>query len=82
MQTNQTSTSSYSNQSSQYSPYNNRYPEEEPTFQEENQRNINQYKNYILAKHKLTELNSHNYMNYIINQRKTNRARSPFFFKK
>ena len=79
MQTNQTSTSSYSNQSSQYSPYNNRYPEEEPTFQEENQRNINQYKNYILAKQKLTELNSHNYMNYIINQRKTNRARSPFF---
>ena len=74
MQSNQPSSTS----NPSYTPFNNRYPEEEPTFQEENERNINQYKNYILAKQKLTELNSQNYMNYIINQRKSNRARSPY----
>lgn len=57
---------------------NNRYQlEEEPTFTYENERNINQYKSYILSKQKLTELNSQNYMNYILQQKK-NRSRSPF----
>ena len=74
MQSNQPSSTS----NPSYTPFNNRYPEEEPTFQAENERNINQYKNYILAKQKLTELNSQNYMNYIINQRKSNRSRSPY----
>ena len=56
--------------------YNTRYQgEEEPKFQNENDRNVDRYKSYISSKQRLTEINSQNYLNYIMNQKKNAHSR-------
>ena len=59
--------------------FNNRYQshqrEEEPKFQNENDRNVDRYKSYISSTQRLTEINSQNYLNYIMNQKKNAHSR-------
>ena len=59
--------------------FNNRYQsyqrEEEPKCQNENDRNVDRYKSYISSTQRLTEINSQNYLNYIMNQKKNAHSR-------
>ena len=64
----------------EYVNENPNYDKEEPKFQNENEKNINEYLNYIQTKQKLTERNSKNYLDFIINERKEKRARSPYIY--
>ena len=61
----------------EYLAENPHYDKEEPKFQNENERNIHQYLNYVQSKQQLIEKNSKNYLEYIINERKERRTKSP-----
>jgi hypothetical protein len=61
----------------EYTNENPHYDKEEPKFQNENERNIHQYLNYVQSKQQLIEKNSKNYLEYIINERKERRTKSP-----
>ena len=64
-----------------YTEDNPHYDKEEPTFQNENDKNIKQYLNYIQTKQKITERNSKHYLNYLIKERKEKRTNLSFTHK-